>query len=111
MLSQRETVNRLAQANDTLSAKALSLAEDAEEEKRTLSRKLGEEVDGLKKMLSEVQEEADELRMRGQSQRIQLLDEVSFRQVKPGRELTRAKLNSLQAEVGDLRKQLRVAQR
>jgi len=71
-----ETCDRLTAANDVLSAKALSLAEDAEHERRTLTKKWTEEVDALRKRLEDAQEEADEGRTRGQAQRIQLLDEV-----------------------------------
>ena len=73
-----ETCDRLAAANDVLSAKALSLAEDAESERRSLTKKWSEEVETLKKRLEEAQEEADEGKFRGQAQRIQLLDEVSW---------------------------------
>lgn len=71
-----ETCERLAAANDVLSSKALSLAEDAEHERWNLTKKWTEEVDALKKRLEEAQEEADEGKTRGQAQRIQLLDEV-----------------------------------
>jgi hypothetical protein len=53
------------------------MADEAEREQRSLREKLGEEVEVVKKQLAGVQEEADELRMRGQTQRIQLLDEVN----------------------------------
>jgi hypothetical protein len=72
-----ETCERLTAANDVLSAKALSLAEDAEQERRRLTKKWTEEVEALRKHLADAQEEADEGKFRGQAQRIQLLDEVS----------------------------------
>lgn len=87
--------DRLAEVNDSLSARTLSLAEEAEQEKKVLRDRLQDEIDGLKTRLREAEEDADEAKMAGQSQRIQLLDE----------------LNSLQAEVADLRKQLRAAQK
>ncbi|KAK4687380.1 hypothetical protein P7C73_g2748, partial [Tremellales sp. Uapishka_1] len=91
--AQAETCDRLSEANDSLSARALTLAEDAEEEKRTLQRKLEGEIEALKKKLRDAEEDVDEAHSKGQAQRIQLLDE----------------LNSLQAEVADLRRQLRAA--
>jgi hypothetical protein len=54
----------------------LSLADDAEQERRNLSRKWQEELDQMKRALDEAQEDADESKTRGQAQRIQLLDEV-----------------------------------
>ncbi|CAD6568071.1 MAG: hypothetical protein TREMPRED_004251 [Tremellales sp. Tagirdzhanova-0007] len=93
--TQAETCERLSAANDALSTRALTLADEAEREKRSLQKRLQDEIEELKKKVENAQEDADEQRTRGQAQRIQLLDE----------------LNSLQAEVGDLRKQLRSAQR
>ena len=72
-----ETCDRLTSANDMLSAKVLSLAEDTDIERKHLSKKWQEEMDELKKRLVEAQEEVDEAKTRGQAQRIQLLDEVS----------------------------------
>lgn len=70
------------------------------------------EVEELKKKLQECQEDADEERSKSTGQRIQLLDEVSWTpsDVSECRVLTYSntyQLNSLQAEVADLRKQLR----
>ncbi|WWD16501.1 hypothetical protein CI109_100927 [Kwoniella shandongensis] len=87
LLAQQETCNRLSEANDALSARALELAQVAEDEKRALQNK----VEEMKGTLKGCEDDADEERAKSQAQRIQLLDE----------------LNSLQAEVGDLRKQLR----
>lgn len=70
------TCDRLSEANDTLSAKALTMAEEAEQEKRVLQRRLQDEIDALKKRLEECEEEVEEQKTRGQGQRIQLLDEV-----------------------------------
>ena len=93
--AQAEAVTRLQAANDALSAKTLNLADEAERSSTGAKRRLQEEIESLKQQVIDSQEEADEVRTRGQAQRIQLLDE----------------LNSLQAEVADLRKQLRAAQR
>ncbi|WVQ79104.1 hypothetical protein IAT38_001198 [Cryptococcus sp. DSM 104549] len=91
LASQRETCDRLSEANEQLSTRALELAQVGEDEKRALGSKLGAELEDAKKRLRECEEDADEERAKSTAQRIQLLDE----------------LNSLQAEVGDLRKQLR----
>nr|XP_019050387.1 hypothetical protein I302_00818 [Kwoniella bestiolae CBS 10118]OCF29317.1 hypothetical protein I302_00818 [Kwoniella bestiolae CBS 10118] len=91
LAKEKETIDRLGEANGVLSAKALDLAQVAEDEKSQLSNKLNGELEEMKKRLKVQEEEQDEERVKSQSQRIQLLDE----------------LNSLQAEVGDLRKQLR----
>ncbi|WWC96952.1 hypothetical protein V866_003828 [Kwoniella sp. B9012] len=88
---EKETIERLTEANGVLSAKALDLAQVAEDERSHLSNKLKGELEDMKKKLKSQEDEQDEERVKSQSQRIQLLDE----------------LNSLQAEVGDLRKQLR----
>lgn len=66
----------MTEANDVLSQRALSLADDAERERAGLSKKLGDELEDVKKKLREAEEDADEERGRGQGQRIQLLDEV-----------------------------------
>lgn len=68
--------DRLAEVNDSLSARTLSLADEFEMEKKVLRERLQDDIDGLKSRLREAEEEADEARMAGQSQRIQLLDEV-----------------------------------
>ncbi|WVQ74622.1 hypothetical protein IAR50_004223 [Cryptococcus sp. DSM 104548] len=91
LAQQMETCNRLSEANDTLSARALDLAQVAEDEKRALQQKLQGELEDLKRKVKEVEEDADEDRAKSTGQNIQLLDE----------------LNSLQAEVGSLRTQLR----
>jgi len=76
-LQAKETCDRLTAANDVLSAKALTLADEAEQERRSLAKKWQEEIDSLKQKLDDAQEEVDEAKHRGQAQRIQLLDEVS----------------------------------
>lgn len=72
-----QTTDRLSEANNVLSAKALTLAEEAEEEKRALQRRLQDEIAASKKKVAECEEEVEEQRTRGQGQRIQLLDEAS----------------------------------
>lgn len=78
LAAQTETCNRLSEANDTLSARALELAQVSEDEKKALGGKLMGEVEELKKKLQECQEDADEERNKSTGQRIQLLDEVSW---------------------------------
>jgi hypothetical protein len=58
------------------------MAEDAENARETLQRKVQDELSEMKRKLEEAQEEADEGRTRGQAQRIQLLDEVGHSQWK-----------------------------
>ncbi|EIW66580.1 hypothetical protein TREMEDRAFT_12085, partial [Tremella mesenterica DSM 1558] len=91
LAEQTERADRLAEANNTLSTRALEMAEEVENERKTLTNKWQGEMERLNEEIRECHEDADEQRSRGQAQRIQLLDE----------------LNSLQAEVADLRKQLR----
>ncbi|WVO13271.1 hypothetical protein L204_100884 [Cryptococcus depauperatus] len=91
LAQQKEICARLSEANNTLSAKTLNMAQAAEDEKKNLAEKLQIEVDDLRKKLKTTEEDADEERAKSTGQRIKLLDE----------------LNSLQAEVGELRKQLR----
>ena len=77
--TQAETCERLSAANDALSTRALTLADEAEREKRSLQKRLQDEIEELKKKVENAQEDADEQRTRGQAQRIQLLDEVGDR--------------------------------
>ena len=70
--------DRLTEVNDSLSARTLSMAEELEVEKKVLRDRLQDEIEALKGRLREAEEEADEAKMAGQSQRIQLLDEVSL---------------------------------
>ena len=86
-----DNAKSLRTANDTLSARALTLAEEHEQERQALGRKWAGEIEALKKQLESAKAAQDESDVRGQEQRIQLLDE----------------LNSLQAENADMRKQLR----
>lgn len=90
---QAETCQQLTEANNTLSAKILSLAAEGvatpEVAKKQLERQLAE----CKSALDQAQGEVDAMRMSEQSQRVALLDE----------------LNSMQTENGNLRAQLRAA--
>lgn len=77
LAASNETNTRLSQANQDLSHRTLSMASEAESEKQQISRKLAEEVELLKRRLREGDEAMDQERINEQSQRIQLLDEVS----------------------------------
>ncbi|KAG1873560.1 Up-regulated during septation-domain-containing protein [Suillus subalutaceus] len=88
---QAETCRQLTEANSSLSAKTLRLAEEAavapEKVRKQLEGQLAECTEALRK----AREEVDGMRMSEQTQRIALLDE----------------LNSMQTENGNLRAQLR----
>ncbi|KAG1806337.1 Up-regulated during septation-domain-containing protein [Suillus plorans] len=88
---QAETCRQLTEANSSLSAKTLTLAEEAaaapEKVRKQLEAQLAECTEALRK----AREEVDGMRMSEQTQRIALLDE----------------LNSVQTENGNLRAQLR----
>lgn len=111
LASRHERIERLSEANDILSQRALTLADEMEQEKRVAHAKLEKEIESLRKQLKASDERVDDERARQvevrgmrsgsilmttlccseQTQRIQLLDE----------------LNSLQSEVTRLRAQLR----
>lgn len=88
---QAETCRQLSEANSSLSAKTLTLAEEAavapEKVRKQLEGQLAECTEALRK----AREEIDGMRMSEQTQRIVLLDE----------------LNSMQTENSNLRAQLR----
>lgn len=75
--TQKDATERLERANNDLSTRALSLADDAEAERTSLTKRLQDEIAAVKRQMASTQEDADEERARGQAQRIQLLDEVS----------------------------------
>jgi hypothetical protein len=76
--SSSETVTWLETANADLSTRALSLADDAETQRAALAKKMQAEILDVRRQMEDVQSGADEERTRGQTQRIQLLDEVSM---------------------------------
>lgn len=90
-----EEVERLAETNNTLMEKNLSLAEEAAQAPERVRQQLEVQIQDLKKQLALAEAELDEIRTNGQTQRIQLLDE----------------LNSMQKENGSLRAQLRAAKK
>ncbi|KAF5322596.1 hypothetical protein D9619_000538 [Psilocybe cf. subviscida] len=90
---QAQTCEQLTEANNTLSARALALAEDAAQSSDMVRKQYESQMAELKKALDLAQEELDSMRMSEQTQRIALLDE----------------LNTMQTENGNLRAQLRAA--
>lgn len=88
---QAETCRQLTEANNTLSAKTLSLAQEAASAPELVRKQLESQLDECQKALREAREEVEAMRTSEQTQRIALLDE----------------LNSMQTENGNLRAQLR----
>jgi chromosome segregation ATPase len=93
--AQTETCLQLTQANNTLSARALALAEEAATAPEKVRKELTAQLSECKAKLQEAQEEVDAMRRSEQSQTEALLDE----------------LNSLQTDNGNLRAQLRAAKK
>lgn len=92
---QAETCRQLTEANNTLSARTLTLAEEAASAPEMVKKQLEAQLTECKASLERAQEEIDAMRTNEQSQRIALLDE----------------LNSMQTENGSLRAQLRAAKK
>lgn len=92
---QAQTCQQLTEANNTLSARALALAEEAAHAPEMMRKQYETQLQELKKALELAQDEVDAMRTSEQSQRIALLDE----------------LNSMQTENGSLRAQLRAAKK
>jgi hypothetical protein len=92
---QAETCKNLQDANNTLSARALALAEEVATAPEAMRIKMEAQLTEVRRQLKEAQDDIDAMRNAEQSQRIVLLDE----------------LNIMQSENTKLRDQLRVAQR
>ncbi|KAF9006672.1 Up-regulated during septation-domain-containing protein [Cyathus striatus] len=90
---QAETCRQLTEANNTLSARTLSLAHEAADAPEKVRKQLEAQLAECKAALEAAQDEIDAMRTSEQSQRIALLDE----------------LNSMQTENGALRAQLRAS--
>jgi hypothetical protein len=88
---QAETCRQLTEANNTLSARALTLAEEAASAPEAVRKELEGQLAQCRTALEKTQDEVDAMKTSEQSQRIALLDE----------------LNSMQNENGMLRAQLR----
>ncbi|KAL7416620.1 Up-regulated during septation-domain-containing protein [Mrakia frigida] len=89
--AQIEACDSLSEANESLSTRALTLADEAAQEKRAMQIRLEAEIERLRTEITKIRDDMDDQRAREQGQGIALLDE----------------LNSLQDEVQTLRKQLR----
>ncbi|KAH0840238.1 Up-regulated during septation-domain-containing protein [Lanmaoa asiatica] len=92
---QAETCRQLTEANNTLSAKTLTLAQEAALAPEKIRKQLEGQLGECQKALREAQGEVDAMRTSEQTQRIALLDE----------------LNSMQTENANLRAQLRALKR
>ena len=92
---QAETCRQLSDANNQLSAKTLTLAEEAASAPEKVRRQMEGQLAECQASLQRAQDEVDMLRTSEQSQRIALLDE----------------LNLMQTENGNLRAQLRAVKK
>lgn len=92
---QAETCLQLNEANNTLSARTLTLAEEAAKAPEMVRKQLEAQLNECKKALEMVKGEIDEMRGSEQSQKVVLLDE----------------LNEMQKENANLRAQLRVVRK
>lgn len=88
---QAETCRQLTEANNALSAKTLTLAQEVVSAPEMVRKQLESQLDECQKALREAQDEVEALRGSEQMQRVALLDE----------------LNSMQTENANLRAQLR----
>jgi hypothetical protein len=95
LATQEENCRQLTQANNTLSARALTLADEAATAPEKVRKELMAQLTECRANLKEVQEELDAVRRSDQSQTEALLDE----------------LNSLQNDNGNLRAQLRAVKK
>lgn len=88
---QAETCRQLTEANNTLSAKTLTLAQEVASAPEMIRKQLEGQLGECQKALREAEEEVKAMQTSEQTQRIALLDE----------------LNSMQTENATLRAQLR----
>jgi chromosome segregation ATPase len=95
LAAQEENCRQLTQANNTLSARALTLADEAATAPEKVRKELMAQLTECRASLKEAQEELDAVRRSDQSQTEALLDE----------------LNSLQTDNGNLRAQLRAVKK
>jgi len=64
LATQNEHVHRLAEANDILSQRALTLADEMDQDKRVAHAKLEREIESLRKQLKASDEKVDDERAR-----------------------------------------------
>lgn len=91
---QAETCQQLTEANNTLSARALSLASEVASAPEAIRNQLEKQLSECRSELRKAQEEMHAMRMAEASQNVALMDE----------------LNTMQGENENLRAQLRAAQ-
>ncbi|KAH0587985.1 hypothetical protein H2248_006729 [Termitomyces sp. 'cryptogamus'] len=77
---QAETCAQLTEANNTLSARTLTLAEEAASAPEKVRKQLEAQLSETRTALRQVQDEVDAMRTSEQSQRIALLDELNTMQ-------------------------------
>ncbi|KAF8559447.1 hypothetical protein OG21DRAFT_1503350 [Imleria badia] len=77
---QAETCRQLTEANNTLSAKTLTLAQEVASAPEMVRKHLEGQLDECQKALREAQEEVEAMRTSEQTQRIALLDELNLMQ-------------------------------
>jgi uncharacterized small protein (DUF1192 family) len=92
---QADEIRQLAEANNSLSAQTLQLAEDAAQAPEMVRKQMEIQLSDLKKKLEAAEDELLVMKSSEQSQRIALLDE----------------LNTMQPENSSLRAQLRAVKR
>lgn len=93
LAAKSAAVSRLNEVNDALSARTLTMANEAAGDKAAVQARLQAELDAMRAKMAKTVEESEEERLRCQDQRVALLDEM----------------NSLQEEVSMLRQKLRSA--
>lgn len=93
LAAKSSAVARLNEVNDALSARTLTMANEAAGDKAAVQARLQAEVDEMRARMARTIEEGEDERLRCQDQRVALLDEM----------------NSLQEEVAVLRQKLRAA--
>ena len=92
---QAEQIQELTEANNTLSAQTLALAEDAAQAPEMVRKQMEAQLAEYKQRLEAAEEELTAMQSSEESQRIALMDE----------------LNTMQTENSNLRAQLRAAKR
>ncbi|KAG6902457.1 hypothetical protein C0995_016318 [Termitomyces sp. Mi166 len=90
--AQAETCAQLTEANNTLSARTLTLAEEAASAPEKVRKQLEGQLSETRAALQKVQDEVDTMQMSEQSQRAALLDELNAMQKE--NELLRAQLRA-----------------
>ncbi|KAJ3755650.1 Up-regulated during septation-domain-containing protein [Lentinula raphanica] len=77
---QAETCRQLTEANNTLSARALALADEAAQAPEMVRRQMQKDLDEVKKELKETVEQMEAMQTSSQTQNIMLMDELMVTQ-------------------------------